>query len=113
MDNFNKVVSFILGLVVVILILVIITGRLRITNRIASLTRGNAAVSPTPIKIPGVNAPTPIVRPSFTPTPTRRIQGNGATTQNIKEIPDTGAPTFILPAILLVMAAGVGLRKKS
>ncbi|MBI2641720.1 hypothetical protein HYW87_03960, partial [Candidatus Roizmanbacteria bacterium] len=61
MDNFNKILSFVLGLVVVIVFIAVITGRLNLRNRLARVS----GVSPTPKQ-----SPTPTRNVYITPTPT-------------------------------------------
>lgn len=61
MEGFNKAVSFILGLVVVVVFVAVLTGRINLKNRIPSFTGGIFnRPTPTPTKIPVVIRPTVI-----------------------------------------------------
>lgn len=123
MDSFNKVISFVLGLVVVLVFLAVITGRINLKNKSAS----TSVLTPTPIqKNSGglfgfFNKSTP------TPTPTQKpstITVTGISENNIykqnnqtsktstaKSIPATGLPTLFVPALLLGLVGGSFLRK--
>lgn len=124
MDNFNKVISFVLGLIVVIVLLVIITGRLNIRERFLSLVGKSkpfaySTVSPTPTQreknLAQLNTSiTPTRIPTITdvidrvtPTPTRTV----TLVPKITTIPRTGAPTILLALAPIALAAGTILRK--
>lgn len=104
MDNLNKTISFVLGLIVVLVFLAIITGRLNLKNRLSFLS---SKVSPTPIV-------------KITPTPTKLVESNkiGSTYGNYtmkgktpSTIPSTGSPTILLPFIFSAISGGFFLRK--
>lgn len=105
MDSLNKIVSFVLGLVVVLVFLAIITGRLNLKNKIPLFS--------------GKVSPTPTVK--ITPTPTKLIESNkeGSTYGNyaIKQaktpstIPSTGSPTILLPLLFSALSGGLFLKK--
>jgi hypothetical protein len=63
MDNFNKVISFVLGLVVVVVLLVILTGRFNLREKFLPLK--DTATKTTPAKT--------------SPTPTSKATAKGAT----------------------------------
>lgn len=103
MDSFNKVVSFILGLIVVVVFLAVISGRLNLKNK--SLTLGGAS-SPTP-------SPTKMAGSQSTQTATNTYQATSTTGKNgAKSIPATGVPTLFLPSALSALLAGLKLREK-
>lgn len=119
MDNVNKIISFVLGLIVVVIVLLLVTGRLNIFkggNFFAA--RGNTSTTPTPTKVGGQSTKT-------TPTPKRIAQNTAPTTQsggndqeeigsgNIKTIPSTGAPTVVLVFSGIILIGGMYLRKFS
>lgn len=106
MENFNKVLSFILGLVVVVVFVAVFSGRLNLTGKLAPLTKGLAGrtsqISPIPIQSPSI--------PTQTPSENNRYQTvsqNTDQTSAIISIPKTGSPTFLQP--LLVSTALLGL----
>ncbi len=94
MDNLNKIVSFVLGLVVVLVFLAIITGRLNLKNKIPLFS--------------GKVSPTSTVR--ITPTPT---YGNYAMKQGKtpSTIPSAGSPTILLPFLFSGLGGGFFLKK--
>lgn len=105
MDSLNKTVSFVLGLVVVLVFLAVITGRLNLKNKIPLLS--------------GKTSPTPTVK--ITPTPTKLVESNkeGSTYGNYKmkqtktasSIPSTGSPTILLPLLFSGLGGGFFLKK--
>jgi hypothetical protein len=108
MDNFNKVLSFILGLVVVIVFFAVLTGRLSlkkgfpfISTKATPTTKVEVTPTPTPVSS--------IVVSSTTPT-YHRYQ---TTTKTPSSIPSTGSPTLLLPFFISTFAAGFYLRKKA
>ena len=108
MDNFNKVLSFILGLVVVIVFFAVLTGRL-------SLRKGFPFISTkaTPTaKVEVTPTPTPVSSIVVSPT-TSIYQRYQTTTKTPSSIPSTGSPTLLLPFFISTLAAGFYLRKKA
>lgn len=101
MDNLNKSVSFILGLVVVLVFLAVLTGRLNL-KKLPILSKSEI-VSPTPKML-------------TYPTPTHAVSVVNKTYQTTKtatpsSIPATGIPTFVLPTLISALIAGFGLRR--
>ncbi|MBI4225932.1 hypothetical protein HY612_02360 [Candidatus Roizmanbacteria bacterium] len=109
MNNFNKIVSFVLGLIVVIVFLAVITGRFNLKNRIKSL--GQKKISPTPtVSVQRYLSPTTI------PTGLLGQRNSSNYTPNSKTpttIPATGSPSLFLPLIFSTFSLGLYLRKKS
>src|SRR5438876_901687 len=108
MNDFNKVISFILGLIVVIVFVAILSGRLKIRQNITNLTKGKVVVSPTPtvkttktvtITYPTTNNSTANTyttsKTTATNTTTNSYSAKGTTNQiggqTINTIPSTGA----------------------
>ncbi len=126
MDNFNKVISFVLGLVVVVVLLVILTGRFNLRERFLPLGRSKGpttTVTPTPKttakngqKITPTPTPAKIVF-NYDYHPYRDAAGaiagtSSATTKGgLITIPKTG-PTFLVPLVLSALLGGVYLRKQ-
>ena len=138
MESFNKVLYFILGLVVVLVFIIVFTGRLNLGKNFRPLA-GNTTLTPTP-KVQAKKGffsflggqstvtPSPAARPSATPTPMPYMmpessKGNvsqpiaqkttkGAAS-NVQTIPATGSPVQILLFSIPALSAGLYLRKRS
>lgn len=146
MDNINKIISFILGLIVVIVFIAIVTGKFKIGSGIKNISK--AKVTPTvttsPNSLPtkavtityntNPQTTTPIsakvIVPTYTSkTPTtlnstnqyRTVQTTGVIASNtqiaapgtLSTIPNTGAPTLLIPTALSMLGSGVFLKRKS
>lgn len=126
MDTTNKVISFILGLIVVIVVLLLITGKLGLFKgkNFFPISRGSTT-TPTPTltkaeqanKQNNKNTPTPrrLAQNSLL-TATPSVGGNSKDTSstdssNIKTIPSTGSSTDLLAGMTLVLIGGMFLRK--
>jgi len=107
MDNFNKLFSFILGLIVVVVFFAVLTGKINFSNKINPLSGFNK-VTPTPTKIV----------PSQKVISTLEVEGqSGNLSYNnksnlVKTIPSTGVPTLLLPLMLSGLTGGLILRRK-
>lgn len=101
MDSFNKIISFFLGLVVVIVFLAFATGRLKLPGQKTAFF-GKPSPTPTPIssvKIEGKS---------------NQVQVNNYQTQmgkTPKNIPATGVETLFFPTVISLALAGGYLRK--
>ncbi len=109
MGDFNKIFSFILGLLAVIIILAIVTKRLNLRSKISFLRRSRAIVSPTPtpyetIEIAGGDVLFPQKK---NPTPTT------SNLKDVKQTPKTGPEQGILLLSFLSGSFGFFLRKKA
>lgn len=104
MDNLNKTISFVLGLVVVLVFFAVISGRLNLKSNL------------------------PFIGKSATPTPTQtqiKTTISGQNNQNPKEInsyknstvktpltiPQTGSPTLLIPVLISGLGSGILLRR--
>lgn len=94
MDSFNKVISFVLGLVVVLVFLAVITGKLNLKSKPTS----TSALTPTPTQKPS-------------PTIAINVSSNDVYSTTPKSIPATGLPTLSIPILLLGLVGGNFLRK--
>jgi hypothetical protein len=121
MDNLNKIISFVLGLIVVVVFIAIVTGRFKLGTGLKNIAKTKitptvtATVTPTPTTTRKIVVITPSVQKSTNTYKTAngqvkvtQITGNGVST-----IPNTGAPTLLLPAAFSMLAAGSFLRKKA
>lgn len=126
MENANKIISFVLGLIVVIVVLLLITGRLGLFKgkNILPISRGNtSSPTPSPKKTAQGNnqSPTPTsrrlaVNTIATATPTPVMQNNNTSNQQkdsdtIKTIPSTGASTELFVVLLALLIGGTYLSK--
>jgi len=126
MDSFNKVVSFVLGLVVVLVFLAVVTGKINLKSKTSSASK--STLTPTPIQKnnegffsflkPKNPSPTPTQKPSPI-TINTNTNGNNVYKQNnqvaqysnAKSIPSTGLPTLFIPILLSGLVGGNFLRK--
>lgn len=119
MDDLNKIISFILGLVVVVVLLVILASRFNLREKLLPLSGLNkTTVTPTP---KGQAKKTTV---KTTPTPTSSItkgtpdyrpyqtSTSGKVDTTLSTIPKTGSPTMLVPLALLFLTGGVFLSKK-
>ncbi|MCL4363635.1 hypothetical protein M1328_00140 [Patescibacteria group bacterium] len=111
MDSFNRIVSFVLGLVVVLVFFAVVTGKLKLPGKLAGI-----AAKPTP-------TPTKSINP--TPASSLTVNGNsqtaplgsyyksqtGNTANKTASIPSTGLPTLFIPSLLAGGLGGSFLRK--
>lgn len=114
MDNINKIISFTLGLIVVVIFLVIISGRLQIGKRFFTASRGSTTTG-TPVQSNQEISATITISPSQK-VATQTITVSPSSTRSIgrvESIPNTGADETM--AIMLISAAisGYGLWKLS
>lgn len=114
MDNINKIISFVLGLVVIAIFLVILSGRLQLKERFLAASRGES-LTPTPTAVqeseqanlsPTQSTTPAAVAKNTTPTPTRSVD-------SVNTIPDTGAGTSLLLFSFIGGGVGIVLRKSS
>lgn len=119
MDSFNKVISFVLGLVVILVFLAVITGRLNLKSKPPSTTTSKSILTPTPVqknnggffgffKSTTSPTPTPTQKPSSITTNTNE---NNVYSPTPKSIPATGLPTLFIPLLLSGLVGGNFLRK--
>ena len=116
MDNFNKILSFVLGLVVVIVFLAVITGRFDVKKRFQGF---GTTLSPTPTRMPtqtAKNLLSPVPTAMITSQPYSNINKNTNNTivaTKPTTIPATGSPTLLLPLLASSLGLGIYFKKKS
>ncbi len=112
MNNINKIISFVLGLIVVIIILLVITGKFNIfdfRSKLITASGGSPATKPTPTKI--------VKKTTLTPARTYLADNNAQTSpspsgpDNIKTIPSTGASTNVIIMAFVSLLIGVYLMR--
>jgi hypothetical protein len=151
--EFNRMISLVLGFIVLILVFVWIASRFRSTTKVTTGSTVTVTMTPTvtPTKSPskGWNPFGIFSKETPTPTPTQkkvivkkvsttptRVMGslesqgtvgnttlvyknnrNGKTTSytvtGVQSIPNTGAPTLVIPLALSALTFGAYLRKRS
>jgi len=129
MDSFNKVISFVLGLVVVLVFFAVITGKINLKSKTNTTSTSRSTLSPTPTPKssggffgffkPATPTPTPTLKPISSITTNTGASGNNTYNQNgqtvkypsAKSIPSTGLPTIFLPILFSGLAGGSFLRK--
>jgi hypothetical protein len=116
MDNANKIISFVLGLVVVIVFILLITGKLSVGKKLQTLFKAKVTPTVTPSATPTPQADKKITinYPNAKTGTSNTYQANGSNQiagKNLSNIPNTGAPTFLLPFAFSVLAGGTFLRK--
>ncbi len=120
MDSFNKVLSFVLGLVIVIVFIVILSNRLNLGKKFLPFQTG----APTPKTTPRAKRTTPTPSIYFysgqgeaTTSTTSQTKGGQQATQTqpgkLKTIPSTGSPTEALLLLGSTFLLGIYLRKKT
>ncbi|NTU46894.1 hypothetical protein HGA88_04690 [Candidatus Roizmanbacteria bacterium] len=111
MEGMNKIFSLILGLIVIIIVVALLTGRFSAGQLIPF--RGKATTSPTPTLSARAT-----ISPTVTPTlgfyQNQQAASTVSTTSStgISNIPQTG-PEMFVPLTLSLLAAGIYLRKKA
>jgi hypothetical protein len=119
MDNLNKLISFALGLVVVIVLLAFLSGKINIGKKINILGDNKTTTTPTPtpkkiitISNTNINQPTPTKTSEYHLYNSTSTTAK-TTTKTTKEIPSTGLPTIVIPLLFSAFGVGALLRKKA
>ncbi len=119
MGSFNKVLSFVLGLVVVIVFIIVLSNRLKLGDKFLPFQKTTPIMTSTSNK---KTTPTPTIRfypgqggtNKVTPQPQPKggQQANQYQPGTVKTIPSTGSPTEVLLALNSTLLLGFYLRKK-
>jgi hypothetical protein len=125
MDSFNKVISFALGLVVVLVFFAVVTGKINLKSK-TSTSASNSILTPTPVQKDNGGF-FGLFKPKATPTPTQKPVSSitvntsennvykqntqSGSSSNAKSIPSTGLPTIFIPMLFSGLAGGSLLRK--
>lgn len=133
MEQFNKALSFILGLVVVAVFIIVASGKFNFKG--LNVAKTNTSVSGTPTPQPTSRpwfffGSKPTVAPTTKPTPTSTPQtnayaGNGEQQQNQQDnsfhpysgtstptsIPNTGVPIVLFPLFGTSLLTGIFMKK--
>ena len=108
MGDFNKIFSFVLGLLVVVVILAIVTKRFNLSDRVRFSKGGAATVSPTPFDTIEITGGSVAGESSNKPT----FPQKGYTGKNPTQTPKTGPAETLLFLSFSSAVAGLYLRKK-
>ena len=105
MDSFNKVISFVLGLVVVIVFFAVVTGKINFGGGLPSFSKESGTPTTT-------QSPTPSQKSvsKITVAPTSGY-GQYDTKGAVKTIPSTGLPTIFIPAMIAGLIGGASLTR--
>src|SRR3989338_8014488 len=98
MESFNKVLYFILGLVVVLVFIIVFTGRLNLGKTFRPLAGTTAT-------------PTPTVQMNQQ-AGNQQMTSKGGTVTKVQTIPATGSPAHILFLAVPTFLSGFYLRKR-
>lgn len=138
MEQFNKALSFVLGLVVVAVFIIVASGKFNFKG--LSLPKSKTTINITPAVPPNItpkptskpwfsfNKPTvkPTVKPTATPSPRVTIYSNSAVQKQTESdpnyhsysgsniptsIPNTGVPIVLFPLFGTSLLTGIFLRK--
>lgn len=106
MENLNKIISLVIGLVIVVVVFAVLTGRINLRSKIMKLGVKNSSASPTP-------SITPNSQVKQTPTPTLGYKVNRYQ-QSVggqkPQIPATGTPLILYSSLFAILSAGIYLR---
>ncbi len=122
MDSFNKVISFALGLVVVLVFFAVVTGKINLKSK-TSTSASKSILTPTPAQKNNGGFFGLFKSATSTPTPTAKtissikmdtsednVYKQNTTTSSAKSIPSTGLPTLFIPILISGLAGGSILR---
>jgi hypothetical protein len=117
MEGANKIISFILGLVVVVVFLAIVTGRIKLGN-IKFPLAGGAKITPTVTVTPTPSGTATNTNGNFHPyaSPTPGVMtygGQSGKPSGPASIPNTGSETILLPIAISALGGGFFLKKKA
>ncbi len=113
MDSFNKVISFVLGLVVVLVFFAVVTGKINLKSNTGTTSALTSTITPTPTK-KNEGGFFGFLKSNPTPTPTPIKQPTSFVSykqSTPKSIPSTGLPTLFVPLLFSGLAGGSFLRK--
>lgn len=116
MGDFNKILSIVLGLIVVIIFLAVVTRRLDLKNKIPTLRKSSATVSPTPTPFQTVEISSETEETEFVGNENESKGGQAVRSNsfnNIKETPRTGSTLSVLFFSFSTAVLGFLIRKRT
>lgn len=114
MDQFNKAISFFLGLIVVVVFLAVATGKINLKGKTLPFLKGaTISVTPTPASkiVSSITYSQTATQNKPTPTTQQNAQYR-VYTGTVNTIPNTG-PELLLPLIVSSFFGGSFLKKMS
>lgn len=117
-SSFNKIISFVLGLIVVIVFFAIITGRININRNIPFFSRRTSSITPTLTPTPQSTIVSSVTiedrKSDNMKNKYQEANNKYLTTENQKKpttIPAAGLPTFFVPLMFIGFLGGYFLKK--
>lgn len=110
MDSFNRVISFVLGLVVVLVFFAVVTGKLKLPGKFSS-PFAKTTPTPTPISTVKIDEQTESGTGGSVLGNNYKAQTPTKTPTKPGSIPATGLPTLFIPSLLAGGLGGAFLRK--
>lgn len=117
-SNFNKIISFVLGLIVVIVFFAIITGRININRNIPFFSRRTSSITPTPTPTPKSTIVSSVtVEDKKSDDMKNQYQESNNKYSTIEsqkkptKIPASGLPSFFFPLMFVSFLGGYFLKK--
>lgn len=112
MENLNKIISLLIGLVIVIVFFAVLSGRINLRN-LTNLGRSTAKISPTLTPVPTKKVPTPSPTLSYQVNRNQSQTGSSANGSVPNKIPSTGLPSVFIPSLITALLAGIALSRKN
>lgn len=111
MDNLNKTISFVLGLVVVLVFFAVITGRINLKGKLPTFGK---TPTPTPTT-QSANTSLPSLNKTSQADSLTKSNNNykNSTVKAPTTIPQTGSPTLLIPILISGLGGGILLKKKN
>lgn len=103
MDALNKIVFLILGLVAVIILFAVVSGKIDLKNKFPKFSDTQKKITPTIVKEQNV----------LNNVKKSAVVKSTANASQTKSIPATGVETAFIPLSFVLMAAGFYLKRKS
>lgn len=109
MENINKIISLFIGLVVVLVIFGVVTGRINLRDRLPRFLSGRQ-ISPTPTASPAPKKQAEKIEGAVNQYNNKTTPAEGQK-GDLTEIPATGAGTLFIPLAISSFFLGVYLKK--
>lgn len=114
MDNLSKIISFVLGLIVVMFFFAVVTGKINLKGKLPIFTK---STSPTVTAIPtptsGTNKIVKVTTQGSAQNPTYNNYQQKNNPNTTSKIPSTGSPTLLIPILFSVLGSGLLIKKTS
>ena len=120
MEQFNKVISFVLGLVVVVIFIAVATGKINLKGKLLPSSSGassSKAVTPSPTRVPTITSTlkqttlTYQTKGGISASTDNTTYHNYGSVGNVSTIPNTG-PELLFPIATLAFMGGTFLHNR-